>query len=67
MLLSTAINRLIAKHGGLRPAARAIQLDVAYLSRLRSNEKSNPSDEICKKLGVRKNVTITYTPIKPRK
>lgn len=44
---------LIAKHGGLRAASRAAKIDLAYLQRLKTGEKVNPSKETLKKLGVK--------------
>lgn len=40
-------------YGGLRPMARALSIDAAYLSRLKSGAKSNPTPKILKKLGLR--------------
>lgn len=54
--LERTVLRLCAKHGGLRAAARAIGLSAPYLLRLRDAEKTNPSDETLRKLGVRKEV-----------
>ena len=48
---------LETEHGGLRAAARVIGCDPAYLLRLRDGEKSNPSDAMLKKLGLKKMVT----------
>ena len=45
---------LIAKHGSVRAAARALNMDHAYLYRLKMGEKLNPSKEILRKLGLRK-------------
>ncbi len=59
MTLYKHITKLIDKHGGLRPAARALQIDPAYLSRIRSEEKT-ASDATLKKLGLERIVTITY-------
>ena len=47
-----AIDSLIKRHGGLRAAARAIQMDASYLSRLRSGKQRRPSPLTLKKLGL---------------
>jgi hypothetical protein len=54
------ISQLVDRHGSLRAAARAISLDVGYLSRLKSGEKYNPSARVLKKLGIKKVVSIHY-------
>ena len=43
-------------HGGLRAAARATGIDCGYLQRLKSGEKTNPSDCMLEKLGLLKEV-----------
>ena len=48
------IDALIAQHGGIRPAARALRIDASYLAKMRSGEKNNPSDATLRKLGLRK-------------
>jgi hypothetical protein len=54
---------LVERHGGVRAAARVIKVNYAYLSRLRSGEKTNPTDAVLRKLGLRK--IVVYAPIKP--
>lgn len=61
--IKEAVNALVERHGGVRPAARAVQINYAYLSRLRSGEKTNPTDAVLRKLGLRK--IVVYAPIKP--
>lgn len=61
-MLVERVNRLIEQHGGIRPAARALEIDPAYLMRLRDSIKINPSDDTLRKLGLRKVVTIRYVP-----
>ena len=62
--LTRAIEAAVAKHGGFRPAARALRIDPAYLLRLRSGKKVNPSDAVLRKLGLRKHTTIAFVPSK---
>ncbi len=55
--LKWKINALDLQHGGLRKAARAIKVDPAYLSDLRSGKSSNPSTITLTRLGLKR---ITY-------
>lgn len=55
--LTTAVEAVIAEHGGARKAGRALGVDFAYLLRLKSGEKSNPTEEMLKKLRLRRVVT----------
>lgn len=57
--IGTRTAELIARHGSYRAAARVLQIDSAYFWRLHTGEKTNPSDAVLKKLGLRK-VTL-YT------
>jgi len=50
--IQQAASKLIAKHKGLRAAARATGLDHAYLFRLSRGCKKNPSDEVLAILGL---------------
>lgn len=54
--LQDAAREAIQKHGGVRPAARALQLTAAYLSRISRGAKVWPNDKLLKKLGVRRSV-----------
>lgn len=57
-MVTYAIGQLIHRHGSLRAAARVMEISPAYLSRLFSGEKKDPSDAILRKLGLRR--VITY-------
>ena len=59
--LIQAVERVIAKHGGLRKAARAIDVNFAYLWRLKAGKKTNPSARILRKLGLKRQVTYEPT------
>jgi hypothetical protein len=50
--LADRITALTDAHGSLRQLADALGEDAGYLSRLRSGEKDNPSDEVLQKLGL---------------
>jgi hypothetical protein len=47
------LDELIAQHGTLRAAARVIEIDVGYLSRLRSGEKGKPGKDFLRRMGLR--------------
>ena len=51
--VADAIETLMKRHGGLRAAARAIQMDPSYLSRLRAGKQRRPGPQTLKKLGLR--------------
>jgi len=50
--LPERIAELVEKHGSLRATARALEVDVGYLSRLSSGEKYKPSDELLWRMGL---------------
>lgn len=54
MTLGMRIAELVAQHGSLRAAARAVKMDAGYLSRLQNGSKREPSDAVLKKLGLRR-------------
>jgi hypothetical protein len=54
LALAERVKSLETLHGGLRSAARATNIDVGYLKRLRDGDKTNPSDETLDKLGLKK-------------
>lgn len=51
------IDELCKTHGSLRKVAKSIDVDLGYLSGLRSGIKTNPSDIVIAKLGLKKIVT----------
>lgn len=53
MNLVSCIERLIHRYRDVRPMARALKVDAAYLSRLRHGTKLHPSRRMLKKLGIR--------------
>lgn len=50
--LKERIDQLVDQHGSLRAASRNTGVDVAYLSRLLSGEKTNPSIQTLDRLGL---------------
>lgn len=53
MKLTDRIAELVSQHGSLRAAARVIEIDVGYLSRLASGEKSRPKAEFLRRMGLK--------------
>jgi hypothetical protein len=62
-MLKQRILEFEKKHGGLRAAARVLDIDPGYLLRLRDGEKNNPSSVILKKLKLRRVIEIRYEKI----
>lgn len=60
MTLTERIQQLKEKHGSIRAAARALKVDHAYLYRLYTGEKTEPSAATLRKLGIRRYVFVTY-------
>ena len=56
IILRERISSLIQQYGGVRKASRAIQIDSAYLVRLRDGQKTDPSDKTLKRLGLKKHI-----------
>lgn len=52
MGLREHVSQLIVRYGGVRAAARALQLDPAYLIRMRDGVKQHPSRRVQRKLGL---------------
>ncbi len=50
--LADAIDLCVQIWGSLREASKQLEIDVAYLSRLKNGKKTNPSDEVLRKLGL---------------
>lgn len=65
-LLQRRLAELVDQHGSIRAAARVLQVDHAYLHCLLFGKKSNPSETLLRKLGLRRVVTVEYQPIKGR-
>lgn len=61
MTLPERIAQLVAQHGSLRAVARVTEIDVSYLSRLKSGEKVNPEKDKLRRLGLRRVVNYERT------
>lgn len=57
MTLQDRIDELVQQHGSLRAVARVTEIDVGYLSRLRTGEKVNPEKDKLRRLGLRRGLT----------
>ena len=60
-LLQKRIKELAKQHGSIRAAARVLEVDHAYLWRLVNTIKENPSDDLLRKLHLRRVVTYMST------
>jgi len=58
--LKEEIERLQVVHGGISKAAASLDIDAGYLCRLRDGIKQNPSDEVLKKLKMKRIITFEY-------
>lgn len=54
LTLAERVIELSARHRGLRAAARVIGVDAGYLHRLKGGSRTQPSDDVLRKLGLRK-------------
>lgn len=62
--LDSWVANLIEAAGSVRIAARIYDIDYAYLHKLATGKKKNPSPATLKKLGLLPNPLILYTPRK---
>ncbi len=60
MTIQERIAELVAQHGSLREVSRVTRVEVGYLSRLRSGEKSNPKADTLRRIGLRRVVVVSY-------
>lgn len=59
--VQSAIATLVKHYGSYRAVQAAIGVNYAYLWRLRKGEKTEPSEDVLKKLGLVKQVTYSRT------
>jgi hypothetical protein len=65
-VVSEAIRELMDIHQtGQRGVADIIKIDRAYLWRLKTGRLKNPSDDVLRKLGIERVVTVSYRKIRP--
>lgn len=62
-LLQERIGELVTQHGSLRAAARVLEVDAAYLWRLKSGEKDDPGETLLRRMGLRR--VVSYERRKP--
>jgi hypothetical protein len=53
MTLAERVAQLCMQHGSLRAAARVLEVDPGYLSRLASGEKVRPGAALLKRMGIK--------------
>lgn len=61
MTLSERIGELAYKHGSLRAAARVLQVDAGYLTRLADGSKARPGKELLRRMGLRQVIVYERT------
>lgn len=57
-VLQKHIDGLVETYGGLRAAARALDIDPGYLWRLHRGKRTTTTDETLKKLGLKRTETL---------
>jgi hypothetical protein len=65
MTLAERITELIEQHGSLRAAARVLDCDAGYLSRLQSGEKDSPEDWLLRRMKLRRVVSYERADTSP--
>lgn len=53
MTLQERVLHLITQHGGVRAAARALNMDAGYLTRMAQGRRTRPSERTLRALGLR--------------
>jgi hypothetical protein len=56
--LQKHVERLIKEHKSVRKAGKALEIDPAYLWRMKAGIVVSPTDETLKKLGLRRTETL---------
>ncbi len=65
MNLPERVAEMVSQHGSLRAAARVLECDPGYLSRLASGEKADPGEALLRRMGLRQIVTYERTLLRP--
>lgn len=58
--LATLVRKKLRQYVSLRAASRSLGIGHVYLHRLATGEKTNPSDDALRRLGIERTVRITY-------
>lgn len=58
------VNRLVKKHGSIRKAADALNIDYTYLWRLAAGKRTNVGPTVLKRLGLTETVYKVYETVK---
>lgn len=58
--IQEAVERLVKKHGSYRKAEAAIGINYAYLQRLATEARTEPSDEVLTILGLERRITYVW-------
>lgn len=61
-LLKARVAWLVERHGSLRAAAKVVGVNYAYLQRLGSGKKTEPTAFVLRKLGLRR--VVSYEPLR---
>ena len=60
-MLQQRVKELAVHHGSIRAAARVLMVDHTYLYRLSNGEKDDPSDDLLRKMKLRRVVSYERT------
>ena len=58
--LPTLVRKRLSRYDSLRDAGKKLGMCHVYLHRLATGEKTNPSDDALRKLGIVRTVRVTY-------
>lgn len=62
--LSSLVTKRLRQYDSLRDAGRKLGVDHVWLHRLANGKRTQASDELLAKLGIKRTVTITYEELK---
>lgn len=58
--LAEIVRKRLRQYASLRDAGKKLGMDHVYLHRLATGQKTNPSDDALRKLGIIRTVLVTY-------
>ncbi len=61
--LAALVRKRLRQYDSLRDAGKKLGMDYVYLHRLATGEKTNPSGDALRKLGITRTVRVTYKEI----